>query len=240
MATWIAHFRIAENLLEVITSLDPHQFAIGNIAPDSGIPDEKWEKFTPPTEITHFRAPDNSPYPLADLRFYHQYLVSFKWPASDVFQYSFLLGYFCHLVTDNLWHQLISLPTHQRFKTQFDGQPGFIWEVKKDWYGLDYEYVRSHPDTLYWKIFLQCQYTTNYLEILLPEGVSRNIQHIKEYYQRTDDHAEDLVSRERIYLTKPEMDGFVEIATLKLAKAWEHIQDVKIPVSDHFSVLEIL
>ncbi len=53
MATWIVHLRIAENLLACIPALDAAQFAIGNVAPDSGIPDEKWEKFDPPPEVTH-------------------------------------------------------------------------------------------------------------------------------------------------------------------------------------------
>ena len=52
MATWIAHLRIAENLLGLFPELDPAGFAVGSIAPDSGIPDEKWEKFTPPIEVT--------------------------------------------------------------------------------------------------------------------------------------------------------------------------------------------
>jgi hypothetical protein len=43
MASWIVHLRIAENLLAKFPELDERQFAIGNIAPDSGWPDEKWE-----------------------------------------------------------------------------------------------------------------------------------------------------------------------------------------------------
>lgn len=54
MAIWIAHLRLAENLLARIPNLDEAQFAIGNIAPDSGVPDEKWEHFDPPKEVTHF------------------------------------------------------------------------------------------------------------------------------------------------------------------------------------------
>jgi hypothetical protein len=54
MGTWICHLRIAEKLLERIEGLDPHAFAIGNIAPDSGIPDENWRTFNPPKLITHF------------------------------------------------------------------------------------------------------------------------------------------------------------------------------------------
>jgi len=46
---------LAENLLGLIEGLDPAYFAIGNVAPDSGVPDENWENFDPPPEITHFR-----------------------------------------------------------------------------------------------------------------------------------------------------------------------------------------
>ena len=48
MATWIVHLRIAEALLARRPELDAGQFAIGSVAPDSGLPDEKWENFTPP------------------------------------------------------------------------------------------------------------------------------------------------------------------------------------------------
>jgi hypothetical protein len=56
MASWIVHLRLAENLLGLIPdrlaersrrSLEPASFAVGNIAPDSGMPDEKWEKSNP-------------------------------------------------------------------------------------------------------------------------------------------------------------------------------------------------
>ena len=44
-------------------------FAIGNIAPDLGIPDEAWENFTPAVEVTHFKAENGSGYEFEDLRF---------------------------------------------------------------------------------------------------------------------------------------------------------------------------
>lgn len=43
MATWIVHLRLTENLLELIEGLDAAQFAVGNIAPAPGVPDEKLE-----------------------------------------------------------------------------------------------------------------------------------------------------------------------------------------------------
>jgi len=48
LATWIAHLRLAENLLERIPGLDAAQFAIGNVAPDSGIPTKIGKNLTHP------------------------------------------------------------------------------------------------------------------------------------------------------------------------------------------------
>ena len=162
MATWITHLRIAENMLGLIPGLVEEEFAVGNIAPDSGIPDEKWEKFTPPNEVTHFKISTGTLYHLADLEFYRKHLERFISQNKQPGQYSFLLGYFFHLVTDNLWNEIISQPTYKRYKNQFDADRSFIWEVKKDWYGLDFEYVRDHPDSLYWRTFLHCKYPINY------------------------------------------------------------------------------
>ena len=147
MATWIVHLRLAENLLGMIEGLDPASFALGSIAPDSGIPDEKWENFTPPPEVSHFAAPDDAPWRMADLEFYRRYLASPAEP-DDAERFSFLLGYFFHLVTDNLWDRQIGQPTQARLAAEFEADPQFVWEVKRDWYGLDFIYVRDHPDSV--------------------------------------------------------------------------------------------
>jgi hypothetical protein len=111
MATWITHLQVAENMLGLIPGLVEDKFAIGNVAPDSGIPDEKWEKLTPPSEVTHFRAPKEAPYPLADLEFYRQNLASLPLQQDNTKRISFLLGYFFHLVTDNLF-TAVKMRTH--------------------------------------------------------------------------------------------------------------------------------
>ncbi|NJN44012.1 MAG: hypothetical protein HC806_04320 [Anaerolineae bacterium] len=100
MGTWMSHLRIAEKLLEKINGLDPEMFATGNIGPDSGIPDEKWQTFDPPKAISHFEYREDSAH-CADLVFYRKYLKDVS--SSEKEKYSFLLGYFFHLVTDNLW-----------------------------------------------------------------------------------------------------------------------------------------
>ncbi len=148
MATWMVHLRVAENLLGKIEGLDATQFAIGNLAPDLNKPDEKWESFNPPLEVTHFRSLKEDKFWSSDLDFYHRYLLDMDWPGDPPDHFSFLLGYFFHLVTDNLWHKQIGKPTLARFAAQFKDDPDFIWEVKRDWYGLDFIYLNHHPDFL--------------------------------------------------------------------------------------------
>ena len=140
MATWIVHLRLAENLLNLVEGLTPEQFAVGNIAPDSGIPDENWEHFDPPPEILHFQAWDGETHRLADLEFYQQHLHQHKGSVIDPDRFSFLWGYFFHLVTDNLWDTHIAKPTSDRYAAVFEADPKFIWQVKRNWYGLDFDY----------------------------------------------------------------------------------------------------
>ena len=117
MATWITHLRIAENLLAHIPDLDSAQFAIGNIAPNSGIPDEKWEKFDPPPEATHFKRSGNIHKDIADLDFYRKYLANIS--PQDSPRFSFRLGYFFHLIVDNLWTIKVGMPTQEKYPDQF-------------------------------------------------------------------------------------------------------------------------
>ncbi len=212
MATWIAHLRIAEALLARIPALDAGQFAIGNIAPDSGIPDEKWEHFTPPPEVTHFKRSHSVHKDIADLDFYRRYLHGLD-PVRDVPSFSFRLGYFFHLISDNLWTRVVGRPTQERFAAQFAADKDFIWEVKKDWYGLDHLYVRAHPDCLYWRIFLDAEPDLHNLDFLPPEALPRQLSHIKAYYQSDHDEIREMMEREKKYLTQAEMDAFVNETT---------------------------
>ena len=41
MASWMVHLRIADKILDRIETLDESAFVLGNIAPDSGVPNEE-------------------------------------------------------------------------------------------------------------------------------------------------------------------------------------------------------
>ena len=222
MATWITHLRIAENLLSQLPDLEPARCAVGNIAPDSGIPDEKWEKFTPPTEVTHFSKSPDAFGEIADLEFYRHYLLPLR-GGEDPGLISFRIGYFFHLITDNLWSEKIGVPTAQRFSAAFAMDKDFIWKVKKDWYGLDFIYVRDHPNCLFWRVFLDAQPESGELDFLPLESVRQRVAYIQQYYQRTDEDVQKAYNRSYDYLSGPEMDRFVDESTWQLSRIYQQL-----------------
>ena len=55
MASWMVHLRIADKLLYEIPNFSDTEFVVGNIAPDSGVPNDDWSVFTPCGDISHFK-----------------------------------------------------------------------------------------------------------------------------------------------------------------------------------------
>jgi hypothetical protein len=240
MATWIVHLRLAENLFEDIPDLDKEAFAIGNVAPDSGVPDEDWEKFTPPPEVSHFQDSDREPWSIADLDFFREYLSTEARKEDDAKRFSFLLGYFFHLVTDNLWADRIARPTMEKFKDEFEADPKFVWQVKRDWYGLDLEHVRQNPESIYWHTFLPAEFDQDYLDFMPVEAIQQRIQHIKDLYQRTDDDIEEWYgNRPDLYLSKGEMETFIKVGTKILHEIYEILIVKNLNTNARLSVLEL-
>jgi hypothetical protein len=222
MASWIVHLRIAENLLAEIPSLDESLFAVGNIAPDSGIPDEKWENFNPPPLVSHFQDSTDVHRNCRDLDLYRQYLAPLHSKTAPR-EFSFLLGYFFHLITDNLWSIRIGRPTHERFDREFAHDKDFIWEVKKDWYGLDFIYLREHPHSLFQRVFLQAGYDGPDYDFMPAEAIRQRVAYIGQYYQRSDDETLAMTERPFIYLTKSAMDDFVRDASDRMSAIYRYL-----------------
>jgi hypothetical protein len=185
MATWIGHLRIAEGLLVAISGLDETAFTLGNLGPDSGIPNADWSQFDPPKEVSHFIRQGTGEDKIHDLEFYRNYLL----PAStdDLARYSYLLGYFFHLLADNLWSRRIWFTCKQYYAAQFAEHGGrFIWTLKKDWYDLDFKYVRDNPDCLFWSVFLPAPLPPAYLPFLPEAGIHHSLNHIRHFYSHPD------------------------------------------------------
>ncbi len=238
MGTWISHLRIAEILLERIEGLDPEMFAIGSIGPDSGLPDEKWENFDPPKKVSHFEYREDSS-DCADLDFFRHYLHALT--PDDSRKYSFLLGYFFHLVTDNLWTEMIWRPHKARFAEWLErDRDTFSRETKRDWYGLDFIYVRDHPGSLFQRVFVEAQFEENYLDFMSPAAFAHQLDYIKTFYQREDDAVRQLYEREFKYLTKAQMDEFVDASVELLMRVYDSIIMGKANLGESRTALEII
>lgn len=204
MATWIAHLRIAEKLLEALPELDERSFTFGSLAPDSGKPNADWSAFDPPKTVTHFQRQGEKGF--EDLKFYRSYLRPEDSQGPE--DYSFRLGYFFHLLCDNLWFKWIATTTFEEHAALFRQDPSQAEElVKGDWYGLDHLYLRGCPDGLFSRVVVPSETPPTRLPFLSEEGFQYEVDYIRDYYGHPDPTRE--LDRPFPYLNRATMERFI-------------------------------
>ena len=104
MATWVTHLMIADAVLEQCPELDRRGFCVGNIAPDCNVENEDWTAFTPSREVTHWMQSSRKEASDCDV-FLRDYLWKQKVVSKE--HYSFLLGYYSHLIADAEFQRMI-------------------------------------------------------------------------------------------------------------------------------------
>lgn len=137
MATWLTHLRIAEILVgkNELGDLETPLFYLGNIAPDSGEPHENG--YLPPKVLSHFGHSRNREYE----RFIREYM-----PRRQDGSFSFMLGYFVHLLADGIWVMEILSQKKGRFAKDFSTEDAFYDEMKRDLYTVDREFINNNTD----------------------------------------------------------------------------------------------
>lgn len=203
MATWIAHLRVAENILNMGYDFKPISFIVGNIGPDSGVPNEDCSNFNPPKSITHWMDDERN---INAKGFYDKYLDDEK-IKEDVDRYSFLKGYYVHLLTDIEWQKLFRRKKMEPlYRDELFKDSNFIWTIKKDWYGLDYLYLDKHKDCVFHTLFKKIKYVPDYLDYFPKGAFERQVKYIVEFYLGENNQTKENF----MYLTEKEMDRFVE------------------------------
>ena len=211
MGTWICHLRIAEKLLPHFPQLDKTLFTFGNLAPDSGIPNETWTEFDPPKEVTHFLQKGEGEGMIRDLIYYREYLANIN-PQDDIQLYSFRFGYFTHLICDILWMSYIGFTTKNAFKEMIEKDPLQAWDrIKDDWYGLDQLYNRAHPESLFWQVIHKTPNPPSYLPFIQEKALHQQYDHIRKFYG--DPAPEWFVQRPYPYLNENTMTRVVNDTT---------------------------
>ncbi len=200
MATWGAHIRIAESILNIDRSLDEECFLVGNVGPDCGEPNKDWSEFFPPKSISHWINEDDI---IEAEKFYNEYLNK---GIEDNKLYSFLLGYYVHLLTDIQWTKMVDdkKKTDDEYK-KLETDSKFIWTIKKDWYDLDHLYFKKNPNSIFHRIFKNIESFPDYLDYYPAGAIERQLRYISGFYTKYKGNLE----REYIYLTEKEMDDFV-------------------------------
>lgn len=211
MASWMVHLRIADALLDKIPNLDQTAFVMGNIAPDSGVPNEDWSVFSPPKSVTHYHVsqPGSKSQRVDINAFCADYFSQKQIPSYSKKKYSFFLGYFIHLLTDIQWAEKIFQPAKmQHLEGYAENKRAFTERMKEDWYDLDFRFFRDHPDFRAFHIYEQAVgFSNEYMKEFSEDAFDNRREYICGFY-RGDEHG--ILDREYPYLNPEQADRFVE------------------------------
>ncbi len=206
MATWVSHFRLAERVLNEGYDLHRAMFTLGNIAPDSGVLNEERTAYDPPKKITHW---EDDHYNTRPEDFYAAYIVDriFDDPA----EYAFLLGYYCHLIADNIWMWQVFRPKKATplWAEFLDADPVNTWELKKDWYGLDFLYLAENPQHIFFTDFVHLNTVPDYLDYFPAGAFQMRLDDTRKFYLGEPDWD---INRPYIYLNRPEWESYIQQA----------------------------
>jgi hypothetical protein len=208
VASWMVHLRIADKLLDNLCDLSDTEFIVGNIAPDSGIPNDDWSMFTPSGNISHFKTTDAEGFKDIHINEYENQYFSIKKRAQyNNKEKSFYLGYLTHLLTDMLWSDRIVRPSKVKFISLYErDSKEWIWTIKKDWYDLDFLYIRNNPDFRAFSIYKNAiGFHNEYMDFFSADAFDNRREYITSFYSE----ARDDLEREYQYLNETQMDQFV-------------------------------
>lgn len=217
MASWMVHLRIADILLNKIFNLSSTEFVMGNIAPDSGIPNDDWSAFTPSGDVSHFKTTDV--YGLKEIhlnKYVERFFTEEQRKTYSIQQFSFYLGYLTHLITDMMWADEIVRPCIDKFKSLYDkDRVEWIWTLKKDWYDLDFLYIKKNPNFRAYVIYQNAvDFNNDYIDFFSDDAFNNRREYIIDFYKKEKGDLE----RDYTYLKEKEMNRFVKVSAEKISQ----------------------
>ena len=207
MASWMVHLRVADSLLNQISGLSQTEFIVGNIAPDSGIPNEDGIPFPPSSVISHFKLDDGISKTIHIPSFVDKYFTFNQQLSYSREEYSFFLGYLSHLLTDLLWVESAVIPLQKRYPDQWAAdKKALIREAKTDWYDLDFLYLINHPDFRAFSIYEKAVgFKNTYLDFFSSDAFDKRREYITAFYRSANEN----LDRPYPYFTEQDAQPFV-------------------------------
>ena len=225
MASWMIHFRVAQAMLDRgALGEDPERalseaFVMGNIAPDSGVPTPEGG-YSPDKNTSHFMRrfegvpAGQNPERCDPHLFAREWLI----PAldrEDRVAAAFYLGYLCHLVTDNGWVRDFIYPAKVRFAplrlvdgTETpEGVARFYAFLKRDWYDMDFLYLRRRPDLPAYGLFLDApRFENEFLPFFPADAFEVKRSEIEDFYRK----GVAAVEERSVYISEDEAEAFLQ------------------------------
>ena len=208
MATWMAHLRIADRLLDIFDGIEKTEFIMGNIAPDSGVP--CGERYVPDKITSHFQNKDKDGEPIFGWSiFADKYLSAEKIKTYNKKQFFFYLGYYTHLLADEKW-KIIIFPLKGKDSENYKkDKNATVSKWKKDWYDLDRLFIRDNPDFRAFEIYKNAgEFKNTYLDFFSETAFDERRTFIVDFYS----HFPDDLDREYVWLTEEAMKEYIDTA----------------------------
>ena len=215
MASWMVHLRVADRLLALWPDLDAAAFVMGNIAPDSGVPNEDWSHFDPPKTVSHFKDdPARSPVEAFCAKHFNDERIR----TYNRREYSFFLGYYLHLLTDEAWIGQIFRPLLRAHPEEAAADKDrLVRAAKEDWYDIDFLYLEQHPDFRAFSIYENAAgFDNDLMDVFRRDAFEDRRRYICAFY-RGDEHGD--LHRSYRYLTPAQAEDFVERTVGELSAA---------------------
>ena len=195
MASWVTHLIIADRVLAALPQLDRRGFCAGNIAPDCNDKNADGTDFTPSRETTHWMSVKNDKLTADFTAFRRAYIDSRRDAIQSNEEYSFLLGYLAHLISDvafqrmivdearvsAAWRRVLAQPAlADQARGMAPGWPAVKQlipreERMKDIYTIEAEYLAAHPDSGYLTEILPLRAFPDYIDYLPRGAIARKI-----------------------------------------------------------------
>ena len=211
MASWMIHLRVAQQLYRQLNIEFVNEFVLGNIAPDSGVPTEDGSGFSPDASVSHFRSlDDNGIKNIHEEKFIQQYFTPAHRQSYSPKEYAFFLGYLTHLLTDKIWAREIVYSAKEKQNVLFRTNRRLFWQtIKKDWYDLDFMYLKSNPSFEAFRIYREIKDIRNtYVDFFSENAFAERRLFILNFYENGVANIEE----HSTYLSKEELDVFVNSA----------------------------
>lgn len=222
MASWMIHLRVTQGIYEKLNLVHKTEFVMGNIAPDSGVPTEDGTGFVPDAEVSHFRTIDeNGIKNVHENLFIERYFTKEKRDNYAEKEYAFYFGYLTHLLTDKLWASMIVYGAKEKLSNLFEQDNAAFWKkVKRDWYDLDFLYLRRNPEFSAFRIYEGImEFKNTYLDFFSEDAFEDRKKFIVEFYRK----GVETVEERETYISAEELDVFVEHAVEEIIEATQRI-----------------